>query len=201
MLATAQETRSNPPKPSDPKQPPPTPKPGDPPHTPPKPGEPHQPHAASEGEEEQTSEQGQRPAPRAVATAGLMLTNSSLAPGPVWFELTNTAAFALTVGVNTLTATVPLGGAPWLSGFTDLPMMCVVFPAPTFVADPGLPVPQSANKLTGSAGTAMVATGGVRTVLTTGTAPNFTITITAYVQTAASVAAGSRWLVMSVTGV
>lgn len=196
MLATAQETRSNPPKPSDPKQPPP--KPGEPPHTPPKPGEPHQPHAAGEGEEEQS---GQGPAPRAVATAGLMLTNSSLAPGPVWFELTNTAAFALTVGVNTLTASVPLGGAPWLSGFTDLPMMCVVFPAATFVPDPGLPVPQSAVKLTGSAGTGMVATGGVRLVTTTGTPPNFTITITAYVQTAASVAAGSRWLCMSVTGV
>lgn len=192
MLATQN------PKPSDPKQPPP--KPGDPPHTPPKPGEPHQPHAASEGEEEQVV-LGQGPAPRAVATAALMLTNSSIAPGQIWFEMTNTAAFALTVGVNTLTQTVPLGGAAWLSQFTDIPLMCAVFTPATFVADPGLPVPQSAVKLTNTAGSGLPATAGVRTVTVPNNPPSSVITITVYAQTAGNVAAGSRWFVCSVTGV
>ena len=143
--------------------------------------------------------EGQAVQPFATATASLMLTNSSITPGPVWFEMTNPTAFALAVGTNTLTSTLPVAGAAWWSQYFDLPLMCAVYTPPTFVPDPGLPVPQSAVKLTNSAGSGLPATAGVRTVTVSGTPP--VITITVYAQTAGTVAAGSRWLVFSAQGV
>lgn len=170
-------------------------RPGQHPH----PGEtPAAPHDAASEEPQQA---GQGPAPRAVTTAGLVLTNYSFAPGPYWMEFTNPTQFALTVGSNTITATLPIAGPGFL--LTDLnfdkPMFAGVLPEGTFTPEEGLPVPQSSKKLVND--TALPATAGVRNVVLNKSATPPTISIHVFAQTAGNVPARSRWFVFTLQGV
>lgn len=150
-------------------------------------------------------EEGQGPAPRAAQTQTLILSNFSVAPGPLWLEFTNHTAFALTVGTNQMTANLPITGSGWLFGEGppnefDKPILAGVFPAqPVDEKEEGLPVPQSNKKLTNT--TAMPANSGIRNVtINRGTTPK-TLTINVVTQTAGTVPINSRWIVMMMQGV
>lgn len=167
------------------------------PHDPTKPGEHPAPH---HGEEE--PEPGQGPTPRAAQTQTLVLSNFSVAPGPLWLEFTNHTAFALTVGANQMVANLPITGAGWLFGEEgwDKPVLAGVFPAqPVDEKEEGLPVPQSNKKLTNV--TAMPANSGIRNVTFNKTSTPRTMTINIVTQTAGTVPINSRWIVMTFQGV
>ena len=154
----------------------------------------HEPaHEPAAGEGEQT------PSPFAAVTGSPILSNFSIAPSTYWVEFTNTAAFALTVGANTITANLPISGAGWLLQFVDKLLLAAVVPATPFVPEEGLPVPQSAKKLTND--TALPAAAGIRNVSLNTTVTPPTVTIHVFAQTAGTVAAGSRWMIFSVQGV
>lgn len=176
---------------SDPKQ---SPKPGE--HDPMKPGEHVAPQQASE------EESGGGPTPRVAQTQMLVLSNFSVAPGPLWLEFTNSTALALTVGANTMTANLPISGSGWLFGEEgwDKPILAGVFPAaPTDEREEGLPVPQSNKKLTNV--TAMPASCGIRNVTINKTSTPRTLTINVIAQAAGTVPINSRWVVTTVQGV
>lgn len=141
--------------------------------------------------------------PLAAGTGSLALSNSSVSPGPLWFEFSLSAALALTVGANTVTANLPKNGAGYLLPYFDRPVMAVAYavtPAPIVPDEATLPVPQSTKKLLGSTPSPMPAGSGITGVTVT-PGPPATVTINITASAAGTIPIGTRFLVFTVQGV
>lgn len=165
--------------------------------------DPKQPASHQGGKEQQGHQAQQGPTGRAAGTGTLVLSNSSISPGPLWYEFSSSAALALTVGANTMTANLPVNGAAYLQPYFDRPLLSVAYPGPAvpFVPDEAtLPVPQSTKKILGSTASAMPA-GASITNVTYAAGPPATVTININATAAASLPAGTRFLVFTIQGV
>lgn len=145
------------------------------------------------------------------------ITNYSIAPGFAWFELTNHAAISLAVGRQTVTAELPpRGGGEYMTAMFRTPQppgRVVGQPVALLVLNPTVLEPADPNKtgmsvegFPGEPKSLPVKTGlpvnvGVHEVEID---PNFDpprARIYFEVRTAATIAAGKRWLFMTMTGV
>lgn len=185
-----------------------------------KPGHPEQEKSQEKDQEKdqpekpsgKAGEEGQGPTPRAGEPVVSRTTNYSVAPGFAWFEATNPAQISLAVGrVTTLVELPERGGGEYMTSLFREPSgkgqpigLLILNPTTTFEGGglensgmsldgfPGIPKSLPAT-------TALPVNVGIHSV--TINVPNRQASVFFEVRTAATIAAGKRWIFFTMTGV